>query len=219
MKKDDQALIINEIFYSIQGESSRAGEPCVFVRLTGCGLRCVWCDTEYSFYEGVPMTIDEVMDRVATYNCKFVEITGGEPLEQALVFPLMTKLCDEKHVVFVETGGHIDISTIDKRVHRIVDLKCPGSGMEKRNLYRNMDLLTSNDEIKFVIANENDYEWAKQKVKEYDLATRCGSVLFSPVFGVLENITLSNWILRDHLPVRFQVQLHKYIWEPQTRGV
>lgn len=219
MKQDASKLIVNEIFYSIQGESSRAGEPCVFIRLTGCGLRCVWCDTEYSFYEGNPMTIDEVIARVASYNCKFIEITGGEPLEQDAVFPLITKLCDENYTVFVETGGHIDISSIDKRVHRIVDLKCPGSGMEKKNLYKNMEFLTSKDEVKFVITDENDYEWAKQKVSDYDLASRCGAVLFSPVFGVLENVRLSEWILRDRLRVRFQVQLHKYIWDPQTRGV
>src|SRR5579883_230949 len=178
--QDTDKLIINEIFYSIQGESSRAGEPCVFVRLTGCGLRCVWCDTEYSFYEGTPMTIDEVMGKVASYRCKFVEITGGEPLEQSSIYPLITKLCDEKYSVFVETGRYIDISSIGKRAHRIVDLKCPGSGMEKKNLYANVNLLTSNDEVKFVIADENDYEWAKQKVKQYDLASRCGNVLFSP---------------------------------------
>src|SRR5579863_2116968 len=139
--KDNNKLIVNEIFYSIQGESTRAGEPCVFVRLTGCGLRCVWCDTEYSFYEGNPMAIDEVLGRVASYNCQFVEITGGEPLEQATVFPLITKLCDDNYTVFVETGGHIDISPIDNRVHRIVDMKCPGSGMEKKNLYKNMEFL------------------------------------------------------------------------------
>jgi len=212
-------LSVNEIFYSIQGESSRAGEPCVFVRLTGCGLRCAWCDTEYAFYEGSQMTIAEVMERVAEHNCKFVELTGGEPLEQETAFPLMTALCDAGYAVSVETGGHIDISRVDTRVCRIVDLKCPGSMMEKKNRWENVPYLTKNDEVKFVIADERDYAWAKEKMYHYHLHERCGCVLFSPVFGVMDNLQLSEWILRDNLPVRFQVQLHKYIWEPNTRGV
>ncbi len=210
---------VTEIFHSIQGESSFAGLPCVFVRLTGCGLRCVWCDTAYAFDEGEPMTIDGVIEQVERTGCRLVEITGGEPLEQEESIPLMTALCDRGHTVLLETGGHVDIAQVDPRVHRIVDIKCPGSGMEKRNRWGNIALLTKNDEVKFVIADERDYRWAAEKVRSLDLASRCGAVLFSPVHGALANLDLATWILRDKLPVRFQVQLHKYIWDPLRRGV
>jgi 7-carboxy-7-deazaguanine synthase len=211
-------LIINEIFFSIQGESSRIGLPCVFVRLTSCDLRCAWCDTAYAFNEGVEMGIDVILKQVNEYKCKLVEITGGEPLFQDNVHTLMKRLCDENYDVMIETGGHRDISGIDPRVKRIMDIKCPGSLMEKRNRWENIDALTSRDEVKFVIADEIDYTWAKEVMRKYNLTARC-TVLLSPVFGNIENRTLAEWILRDHLQVQFQLQIHKYIWDPATRGV
>jgi 7-carboxy-7-deazaguanine synthase len=211
-------LIINEIFFSIQGESSRIGLPCVFVRLTSCDLRCTWCDTVYAFQEGTEMRIDDIINKVKEYTCKLVEITGGEPLFQDNVHTLMKRLCDENYDVMIETGGHRDISGIDPRVKRIMDIKCPGSLMEKRNRWENIDALTSRDEVKFVIADEIDYTWAKEVIKKHSLAARC-TILMSPVFGNIENRTLAEWILRDHLQVQFQLQIHKYIWDPATRGV
>jgi 7-carboxy-7-deazaguanine synthase len=212
------ALIINEIFFSIQGESSRIGLPCVFVRLTSCDLRCTWCDTVYAFHEGTEMKIDDIINKVKEYTCKLVEITGGEPLVQDNVHMLMKRLCDENYDVMIETGGHRDISGIDPRVKRIMDIKCPGSLMEKRNRWENIEALTTRDEVKFVIADEIDYEWAKEVMKKYNLAARC-TILLSPVFGNIENRMLAEWILRDHLQVQFQLQIHKYIWDPATRGV
>ena len=212
------SLIINEIFFSIQGESTHAGVPCVFVRLTSCDLRCIWCDTAYAFHDGVELTIDEIVKKVKEYNCPLVEITGGEPLLQPNVHVLMKRLCDESFKVMIETGGHRDISAVDSRVKRIMDIKCPGSLMEKRNRWKNIESLTARDEVKFVIADETDYTWAKEIIETYRLAARC-TVLMSPVFGNMENRTLAEWILQDHLPVQFQLQLHKYIWDPATRGV
>ena len=211
-------LIINEIFFSIQGESTRIGLPCVFVRLTSCDLRCVWCDTAYAFNEGTEMSIDVILKKVEDYNCKLVEITGGEPLLQANVHLLMKRLCDENYDVMIETGGHRDVSGIDPRVKRIMDIKCPSSLMEKRNRWENIQALTPQDEVKFVIAHETDYDWAKNVIQKYNLTARC-TILMSPVFGNIENRTLAKWILRDHLHVQFQLQLHKYIWDPTTRGV
>ena len=211
-------LIINEIFFSIQGESSRIGLPCVFVRLTSCDLRCAWCDTAYAFHEGTEMRIDDIINKVKEYTCKLVEITGGEPLFQDNVHLLMKRLCDENYDIMIETGGHRDVSGIDPRVKRIMDIKCPGSMMEKRNRWENIEALTSRDEVKFVIADEIDYEWAKEIMRKYHLTARC-TVLLSPVFGTIENRTLAEWILRDHLHVQFQLQIHKYIWDPATRGV
>jgi len=211
-------LIINEIFFSIQGESTRIGLPCVFVRLTSCDLRCVWCDTVYAFNEGTEMSIDVILKKVEDYNCKLVEITGGEPLLQANVHLLMKRLCDENYDVMIETGGHRDVSGIDPRVKRIMDIKCPSSLMEKRNRWENIQALTPQDEVKFVIAHETDYDWAKNVMQKYSLTARC-TILMSPVFGNIENRTLAKWILRDHLHVQFQLQLHKYIWDPTTRGV
>jgi 7-carboxy-7-deazaguanine synthase len=211
-------LIINEIFFSIQGESTRIGLPCVFVRLTSCDLRCAWCDTAYAFDEGTEMNIDDILTKVEEYQCKLVEITGGEPLLQTNVHLLMKRLCDENYDVMIETGGHRDVSDIDPRVKRIMDIKCPGSLMEKRNRWENIEMLTARDEVKFVIANEIDYEWAKEVIKKYNLIVRC-KILMSPVFGNIENRTLAEWILRDHIQVQFQLQIHKYIWEPITRGV
>ena len=215
----DALLTVNELFFSIQGESSYAGRPCVFVRLTGCGLRCSWCDTEYAFLEGRKVSVPEVLSDIAAHRCALVEITGGEPLEQPAAFDLMRELCDRGYEVLVETGGHVDITAVDPRVHRIVDVKCPGSGMELQNRWENVDALTKRDEVKFVIADRADYEWSVDVVRRYTLAERCGAVLFSPVFDRIPNIDLASWILQDALPVRMQVQLHKYIWSPETRGV
>ncbi len=213
-----ETLIINEIFFSIQGESTRIGLPCVFIRLTSCDLRCAWCDTAYAFNEGTEMSIDEILKKVKEYECNLVEITGGEPLLQPNVHPLMKRLCDESYDVMVETGGHRDISGVDLRVKRIMDIKCPGSLMEKHNRWENIQLLTIRDEVKFVIVDEIDYNWAKDVIKKYDLAQRC-TILISPVFGKIENRILAELILHDHLNVQFQLQMHKYIWDPTARGV
>ena len=218
MSASANTLVINEIFFSIQGESTRAGQPCVFVRLTGCDLRCSWCDTAYAFEEGSEMSFDEILAKVKSYNCKLVEITGGEPLAQENVLLLMKQLCDAGYNVMIETGGHRDITKIDPRVKRIMDIKCPGSKMEKRNRWENIPLLTANDEIKFVLSDEADYEWAKQIMQQYQLPSRC-TILFSPVFGSLNNRELAEWMLRDNVKATYQLQLHKYIWDPTTRGV
>lgn len=219
INKDENTLVVNEIFFSIQGESSWAGLPCVFVRLTYCDLRCIWCDTQYAFYEGTEMTIDEIIEKVRSYNCKLVEITGGEPLLQENSLKLMKRLCDENFTVLLETGGHKDISKVDSRVHIIMDIKCPGSKMVHKNRWENIDHLDKKDEVKFVIKDRTDYEWAKEVIKKFNLAEKVGTILFSPVFGEIEPVTLAGWILEDKIPVRFQLQIHKYIWSPETRGV
>ena len=211
-------LDISEIFFSIQGESARMGLPCVFVRLSFCNLRCRWCDSQYTFTPGTLHSLDEIVEQVSSYPCRLVEITGGEPLLQEPVFPLMARLCDLGYEVLLETSGSLDIERVDRRVHRIVDVKCPGSGMEARNRPANLAVLRDTDEIKFVLADRRDYEWARERVLEENLAARC-PVLFSPVFGDLEARRLAEWILADGLPVRYQLQLHKFIWEPSTRGV
>ncbi len=211
-------LKINEIFYSIQGESSLMGLPCVFVRLTYCNLRCSYCDTEYAFYEGKDMSINEILAEVKKYGCKLVEITGGEPLVQENVNELMKLLSELGYKVMLETGGSLPIKDIDKSVKIIMDLKTPSSKMMNKNLYENIDFLKSDDEVKFVIGNREDYEWSKDIIFKYSLDKK-SKVLMSPVFNVLENIDLAKWILEDKLNVRFQVQLHKYIWHPETRGV
>jgi len=216
----ENSLTINEIFYSIQGESTNAGLPCVFVRLTYCNLRCVYCDTEYAFYEGKDMTVDEIIEQVKSYKCKLVEITGGEPLVQQNVHILMSRLCDSGYEVMIETGGSLPIEDIDKRVKIIMDLKTPYSKMVHKNKYENIRNLKKIDEVKFVIGNKDDYEWSKELINKYALTEKVSQVLISPVFGEVENIDLANWILNDKLNnVRFQVQLHKYIWNPETRGV
>jgi 7-carboxy-7-deazaguanine synthase len=214
----DTNLTVNELFFSIQGEGDRAGWPCIFIRLSFCNLRCAWCDSEYTFYEGREMSIDDVMDAISGYPCKLVEVTGGEPLAQAAAIPLMKTLCDAGYEVMLETSGSLDISTVDPRVRRIMDLKCPGSGMVSRNRMANLALLTKNDELKFVITDRHDYEWAKDIVLRENLSERC-PVLFSPVWGKIEFRELAEWILDDGLPVRFQLQLHKFIWDPNARGV
>ena len=211
-------LTISEIFHSIQGESSYTGLPCIFVRLSFCNLRCSWCDSEYTFYEGEEQSIDDVMDQINAYPCKLVEVTGGEPLAQEACLPLLTRLCEEGYTVLLETSGSIDIAPVDPRVHRIVDIKCPGSAMVARNNWGNIEALRPTDEVKFVIRDRHDYEWAKETLTKYALTDRC-PVLFSPVFGTLENVDLASWIVDDGLDVRFQIQVHKYIWDPKARGV
>jgi 7-carboxy-7-deazaguanine synthase len=212
-------LTVNEIFYSIQGESTRAGVPCVFVRLTACDLRCSWCDTPYAFHEGHKMSIDDVVAAVEKHGCPVVEITGGEPLLQDDVYPLMERLLATGHTVMLETGGHRPIDRVPARVLKIVDVKCPGSGESARNDWSNLDRLAPHDEVKFVIADRADYEFARDVIARYSLPSRAAAVLMSPVHGVLAPQTLSEWILADHLPARLQLQLHKYIWDPGTRGV
>jgi len=209
---------VTEIFYSIQGESSFAGNPCVFVRLTGCPLRCKWCDTEYAFYGGTEVPLEEVLAKVRAYQCPLVEVTGGEPLHQPEAFGLIERLCAEGYTVLIETSGAIDTSPVDPRARLILDVKCPGSGMTDRIDWRNLDRLTAKDEVKFVIKDRADYDWAKEVLARYHLPQRC-TVLFSPVFGELEPRQLAEWILADRLPVRFQLQVHKYVWDPQARGV
>ena len=213
------ALVVNEIFYSIQGESTHAGRPCVFVRLTGCNLRCSWCDTEYAFSEGRSMTVDQIVDRVAGYRCDLVEITGGEPLLQDAVHALMNSLVERAHTVMIETSGASDVSRIDRRVIKIMDLKCPGSGECGKNLWSNLDHLRAHDEVKFVIGDRADYEWAREVVRERALADRVNAVLFSCAFGQLEPARLAAWILEDRIPARLQLQIHKHIWPPGARGV
>jgi len=204
-------LRVTEIFHSIQGESARAGLPTVFVRLTGCPLRCVWCDTDYAFSGGESVGIDDVMQRVAEYRCATVCVTGGEPLAQKNCLPLLAALCDAGHSVSLETSGALDIGGVDPRVSRIVDLKAPGSGESARNRWENLDLLTGRDELKLVLASREDYDWAVATCRERRLVERC-PVLFSPVQGRLDPAQLAQWILDDRLPVRFQLQLHKLLW-------
>jgi len=211
-------LKVNEIYNSIQGESSKAGLPCVFVRLTYCNLRCVYCDTSYAFYDGKDYSIDEIIKEVKKFGCNLVEITGGEPLVQDETSELMGRLCDEGYQVMLETGGSLPIEKIDDRVIIIMDLKCPSSGMSKKNYYENINYLKSIDEVKFVIGNREDYEWSKEIVNKYNLTGIC-TILFSVVFGQLEPLTLVGWILEDKLNVRFQLQMHKFIWDPAAKGV
>ena len=212
-------LTVNEIFHSIQGESTHAGRPCVFVRLTACDLRCSWCDTPYAFHEGRKMSVDEVVGRVREYGCDVVEITGGEPLLQKEVYPLMQRLLDEGCTVMLETGGHLSVEAVPGAVIRVIDVKCPGSGESAKNHWGNLDHLRPTDEVKFVIKDRADYEYARDVVAKHELTGRCAAVHFSPVHGVQNARTLAEWILADKLPVRLQLQAHKYIWDPQTRGV
>jgi 7-carboxy-7-deazaguanine synthase len=209
---------ITEIFHSIQGESTYAGQPCVFVRLTGCPLRCTWCDTEYAFYGGQEVSDTDILAKIRTFDCPLVEVTGGEPLAQPGCFPLISKLCDAGYTVLIETSGAIDITAVDPRAHVILDIKCPGSGMTDRMHWPNVQKLAAKDEAKFVLADRADYDWARDVITQYDLAHRC-TVLFSPVFGTLELRHLAEWVLADRLPVRVQTQLHKLIWTPDMRGV
>jgi 7-carboxy-7-deazaguanine synthase len=212
-------LTVNEIFHSIQGESTHAGRPCVFVRLTACDLRCSWCDTPYAFTEGQKMSIDDVVQRVKGFECPVVEITGGEPLLQKDVYPLMDRLLDEGLTVMLETGGHISIEPVPDAVIRVLDVKCPASGESHRNDWSNMERLTATDEVKFVINDREDYEFARTVMMKHGLRDRVRAVLFSPVHGVLDSKELAAWILEDKLDVRLQLQIHKFIWAPETRGV
>jgi 7-carboxy-7-deazaguanine synthase len=212
-------LTISEIFHSIQGESTYAGLPCTFVRLAACDLRCRWCDTPYAFTGGTSMTTDEVIGTVLRMQAPLVEITGGEPLLQDDVYPLMAGLLARGLTVLLETGGHISLDRVPPGVVRIVDVKCPASGESHRNHWPNLDLLTSTDQVKFVIQNHVDYVFARDVLQRSGLATRGASVLFSPVHGVLPSTELAAWILADHLPVRLQLQVHKFIWGAEARGV
>ncbi|MFQ5675936.1 MAG: radical SAM protein [bacterium] len=209
---------ITEIYKSIQGESRFAGQPCVFVRTTGCNLRCVWCDTEYAFYGGEKMRLEEIIERVEAHDCTLVEITGGEPLLQKDVPELAQRLLDKDFTVLIETSGERDISVLDSRVIKIVDIKCPGSEESQRNRWENLNHLTLQDEVKFVIKDRADYDWAVGVLKKENLPNRV-QVLFSPVWGELDLQDLAQWILDDHLQVRYQVQLHKIIWSPEAKGV
>ena len=211
-------LIVNETFFSIQGEGTRAGQPCVFLRLTGCPLRCTWCDTKYAFHEGSRRSEDDVFAELQAFPCRLLTLTGGEPLSQPAAFPFVTRLLDAGWQVLVETSGHVALEPLDPRAVAILDVKCPGSGETHQMEWRNLDLLKPTDEVKFVIAGRPDYEWARDLVKERGLDARC-PVLFSPVHGQLEAGTLGRWILDDGLPVRLQVQLHKFLWPGVERGV
>jgi 7-carboxy-7-deazaguanine synthase len=212
-------LTVNEIFHSIQGESTFAGEPCVFVRLTACDLRCSWCDTPYAFHEGRKMTIEDVCAEVDRFGCRLVEVTGGEPLLQREVYPLMDRLLDTGKTVLLETGGHRSLEHVPAGVIRIVDIKCPGSGESAKVDWSNIARLTPADEVKFVIKDRADYEFARGVIRREALAGRVRALLFSPVHGVMDPRQLAEWILADGLPVRLQMQAHKFIWSPETRGV
>ena len=206
-----EQLRISEIFYSLQGETSRIGLPTVFVRLTGCPLRCTYCDTAYAFSGGQNMSIAQILEEVARHHARYVTVTGGEPLAQKDCLPLLRALCDAGYDVSLETGGALDVSGVDARVMKVLDIKTPASGEVEKNLWSNLAALNARDEIKFVLCDEADYIWARQVLRERDLAGKC-AVLFSPALGQLSATTLADWILRDNLPVRLQVQLHKLLW-------
>lgn len=208
---------ITEIFFSIQGESSHAGRPCVFVRLTGCNLRCVWCDSEYTFTGGTRMSLEDVIGRVKGYGCKLVEITGGEPLAQQEAFELIRRLAEDGFEVLVETSGSIDITPVDPRAKIILDVKCPGSGEVEKNRWENFEQLRPHDEIKFVIADRDDYAFARRVIEERKLDR--WTVLLSPVWGTMDMKALAEWMLADRLPARLQTQLHKHIWGAEVHGV
>jgi len=217
-------LRVTEIFHSIQGESTWAGYPCTFIRLTGCPLRCVWCDTEYAFYGGDKVELTELVEKVRAIGTRLVEITGGEPLIHRNAFVLARMLLDEGYTVLIETSGAIDVAPLDTRAHKIMDLKCPGSGEAARNLWSNLDHLTERDELKFVIKDRADYEWARDVVRTRGLDTRKAhgqlrEILFSPVWESVDFKEMAEWILADHLPVRYQIQLHKIIWGANVPGV
>ncbi len=212
-------LTINEIFYSIQGESTRAGQPCVFVRLTACDLRCSWCDTPYAFHEGTKRSVDDVVAAVDAYGCPLVEITGGEPLLQDDVYELMARLSATGRTVLLETGGHRPTTRVPPAVVTILDVKCPASGESAKNDWSNLDRLAPHDEVKFVVQDRADYAFAKDVIARHGLAGRVAAILMSPVHGALDPRTLSEWMLADRLPARLQIQLHKIIWSPTTRGV
>ncbi|MEZ4255766.1 MAG: radical SAM protein [Polyangiales bacterium] len=218
MTKED-SLVVHEIYASIQGESTFAGLPCAFVRLTGCNLRCSWCDTPQAFHGGTRMGVDAVVAQALALGTPLVELTGGEPLLQPAALPLLTALADAGKTVLLETSGERDIGGVDPRVHRIMDLKAPGSGESHRNRWENIQLLTKRDEVKFVLRDRADYEWARDVIREHAVADRVNAVLLSAVFGALPTRDLVEWSLADALPARVQLQLHKYIWAPDATGV
>ena len=215
----EDTLVIHEIYASIQGESTFAGLPCTFVRTTGCNLRCTWCDTTQAFYGGTRMARTDVLARALDTGTKLVELTGGEPLLQPGVFPLMSELCDAGRTVLVETSGEADVAQVDARVHKIMDLKAPASGESARMRWSNLAHITSRDEIKFVLCDRADYEWMRDAICTRELAARTPNLLASTVFGRLATRQLVDWVMADALPVRVQLQMHKYIWAPETQGV
>lgn len=213
----DGLLAVHEIYRTLQGETSHVGLPCVMLRLTGCPLRCAWCDTTHAYEEGALETVDAVAARALAFGIPLICVTGGEPLAQRATLPLLERLCDAGGTVLLETSGALDVSRVDERVRRIVDVKCPGSGMHERNRWANLDLLRPHDEVKFVLAGRADYEYAREVVRRHDLPSRCG-VLFGAVFGSLAPAELAAWILEDGLRVRLQLQIHKILWDPGLRG-
>ena len=212
------SLKINEIYYSVQGESTHAGRPCIFIRLTYCNLRCSYCDTEYAFYDGKDMEITDIMSEIKQWDCNLVEVTGGEPLFQDECIDLLNELVNSNYEVMLETGGSLSISDVPKKVIKIVDFKCPSSKMEKKNLWFIVDDLKGHDEVKFVIGNREDFDWAKDRITEYSLDKIC-TLLFSPTFGEIDPQQIVEWILAENLPVRMQLQMHKMIWSPEEKGV
>ncbi|MEN6512021.1 MAG: radical SAM protein [Chloroherpetonaceae bacterium] len=225
MQHDDflnNTLNISEIFYSIQGEGTRAGLPCVFVRLQGCNLRCIWCDTPYALdikQIEEEITFQKILQQIQFFNCNFIEFTGGEPLMQPKSIELMNYLSENNYTVAIETGGSLLIDKLNSQIIKILDIKCPGSNMSKFNKFENFKFLNKKDEIKFVLNDQQDFDWAMEVVSAHNLFDIVDNVLFSPVFGKLESIDLAQWILESHLPIRLQLQIHKFIWEPSTRGV
>jgi len=209
---------VNEIYYSIQGESSLSGLPCIFIRLTYCNLRCTYCDSEYAFYDGKDFSIDEILEKIKEYNCNLVEVTGGEPLLQSQCINLLRELINNKYDVMLETSGSLSIKEVPKDVKKIIDFKCPTSGMEHKNLWIIINDINNNDEVKFVIGNKQDFEWAVNKIKEYNIEKKC-IILFSSVFGEIEYEQVVGWMLDSKIKARFQIQLHKHIWEESTKGV
>ena len=212
------SLKINEIYYSVQGESTHAGRPCIFIRLTYCNLRCSYCDTEYAFYDGKNMEITDIMSEIKQWDCNLVEVTGGEPLFQEECIDLLNELVNSNYEVMLETGGSLSISNVPKKVIKIVDFKCPSSKMVKKNLWSIVDDLQPHDEVKFVIGNRGDFDWAKDRITEYSLDKIC-TLLFSPTFGEIDPQQIVEWILAENLPVRMQLQMHKMIWSPEEKGV
>ena len=211
-------LKINEIYYSIQGESSFSGLPCIFIRLTYCNLRCSYCDSEYTFHNGEKIDIKDIINQIKQYPCKLVQVTGGEPLFQKNCINLLKTLVEEQYNVLLETSGSLSIEKVPKEVINIIDFKCPSSKMQKKNLWENLDYIKTNDQIKFVIGNKEDYEWTKDKIYKYNLDKKC-EILISPVYNNIKSEQIVNWILKDNLKVRFQIQLHKEIWPEEKRGV
>ena len=212
------SLKVNEIYYSIQGESTHVGRPCIFIRLTYCNLRCTYCDTEYAFYEGKDIEIPEIMAKIKQWNCNLVEVTGGEPLFQDECIDLLNELTNQNYEVLLETGGSLSISDVPIEIVRIVDFKCPSSGMEKKNLWSIVNDLQPHDEVKFVIGDREDFNWAKEMLNKYSLNEKC-SILFSPTFGKIDPSLIVEWILEGDIPVRIQLQMHKHIWESEGKGV